>query len=177
MSKHFNYANVTATLALFFAMGGGALAAKPYVVNSTKQINPKVLKALRGKGGPIGPAGSAGAIGPQGKEGGVGKEGKEGKPGPVVLGAITEVFGPEVAVTKGKSGTSTATCPAGSRAISGGYEYFIGGTQAGPTEVTSEASFERKGWLTEVHNPSGNTEVMHVIAAAYCAKEKAAVEG
>jgi hypothetical protein len=46
MRRRLNYANVTATLALFFAMSGGALAAKRYLINSTKQINPKVLKAL-----------------------------------------------------------------------------------------------------------------------------------
>jgi cytoskeletal protein RodZ len=46
MRRRLNYANVTATLALFFAMSGGALAAKHYLINSTKQINPKVLKAL-----------------------------------------------------------------------------------------------------------------------------------
>ena len=46
MRRHVNYANIVATLALFFAMTGGALAAKHYLINSTKQINPKVLKKL-----------------------------------------------------------------------------------------------------------------------------------
>jgi hypothetical protein len=46
MHKHLTYANVTATLALVLAMSGGALAAKHYLVNSTKQIDPKVLKSL-----------------------------------------------------------------------------------------------------------------------------------
>ena len=34
------YANVAATLALVFSMTGGALAAKHYLINSTRQINP-----------------------------------------------------------------------------------------------------------------------------------------
>lgn len=79
--RHLNYANVVATFALVFAMSGGALAAKHYLVNSTKQINPKVLKKLKGnagKTGATGPAGVAGAPGAQGKEGPQGKEGKEG---------------------------------------------------------------------------------------------------
>ena len=38
MRKGFSYANVTATLALFFALSGGALAAKHYLINSTNQI-------------------------------------------------------------------------------------------------------------------------------------------
>src|SRR2546423_2528302 len=91
-----NYANVAATLALFFAMTGGALAARHYLINSTKQINPKVLKKLRGrtgrtgatgKEGPFGkegPAGPLGKEGPAGKRGAAVKEGKEGEPGPFV---------------------------------------------------------------------------------------------
>jgi hypothetical protein len=46
MRRRLSYANVVATLALVFAMSGGALAANHYLINSTKQINPKVLKAL-----------------------------------------------------------------------------------------------------------------------------------
>ena len=41
-----SYANVTATLALVFAMSGGALAAKHYILNSTSQVNPRVLRSL-----------------------------------------------------------------------------------------------------------------------------------
>ncbi len=79
MRRHLTYANVAATLALVFAMGGAAMAASHYVINSTKQINPKVLKALRGRAGHTG---KAGAAGPQGKEGTQGKEGAAGKEGP-----------------------------------------------------------------------------------------------
>jgi hypothetical protein len=68
--RHLTYANVTATLALVFAMSGGALAAKHYLITSTGQISPKVLKSLRHKPGPRGPTGAAG---PTGKEGPPGK--------------------------------------------------------------------------------------------------------
>jgi Collagen triple helix repeat (20 copies) len=78
MRRRFNYANVTATLALVFAMSGGALAAKHYLINSTKQINPKVLKALRGKTGKEGPRGATGATGVTGATGNTGATGKEG---------------------------------------------------------------------------------------------------
>lgn len=44
--RHLSYANVAATLALLFAMSGGALAAKHYLVSSPKQISPKVLKSF-----------------------------------------------------------------------------------------------------------------------------------
>jgi hypothetical protein len=85
MGRYFSYANVAATLALVFSMTGGALAAKHYLINSTKQINPKVLKALKGNNGVTGTAGKEGAPGkegPQGKEGKEGAPGKEGKEGP-----------------------------------------------------------------------------------------------
>jgi hypothetical protein len=164
-----------ATLALFFAMSGGALAAKHYLVNSTKQINPKVLRALKGKTGPTGPAGALGAQGKEGAAGKEGKEGKEGKPGPTVLGAITEVRSPEVFVPKGMAKEAAATCPAGSRVISGGYEYFIEQTEKPPNFVKSEATKGRTGWRVEVGNPSGNSESIFEEAVAYCAKEGTAV--
>jgi hypothetical protein len=78
MRKRFTYANVAATLALIFSMSGGALAASHYLINSTKQINPKVLKKLTGK---TGAAGLAGKQGPTGKEGPAGKEGAKGETG------------------------------------------------------------------------------------------------
>ena len=73
-----NYATVTATLALVFAMSGGALAASHYVITSTKQLSPKVLKALKGNNGS---RGATGKEGPPGKPGPQGKEGPQGKTG------------------------------------------------------------------------------------------------
>src|SRR5271163_1171599 len=94
MRKRLSYANVTATLALVFAMSGGAMAANHYLITSTKQINPKVLKKLTGKPGtngtagatgatgPTGPAGSPGAAGAKGEKGETGLKGEKGEPGP-----------------------------------------------------------------------------------------------
>jgi hypothetical protein len=78
---HLTYANVAATLALVFSMAGGALAAQHYLINSTRQINPKVLKTLRGKNGSrgaLGPEGPQGVLGPQGPKGNEGHTGPEG---------------------------------------------------------------------------------------------------
>jgi len=72
------YANVVATLALLFAMSGGALAAKHYLINSTKQINPKVLKKLHGARGARGAIGPNGLVGPQGVQGPIGHAGIRG---------------------------------------------------------------------------------------------------
>jgi hypothetical protein len=72
VSRRLSYANVTATLALVFAMSGGALAANHYLINSTKQISPKVLKQLMGQNGKNA---TNGAPGPQGPKGEAGAEG------------------------------------------------------------------------------------------------------
>jgi hypothetical protein len=77
----FTYANIAVTLALVFAMTGGAYAAKRYIITSPKQIKPSVLAQLKGKAGPPGAAGVAGAQGPAGAAGAVGKEGVPGKEG------------------------------------------------------------------------------------------------
>jgi hypothetical protein len=80
--KRFTYANVAMTLALVFAMSGGAFAAKHYLISSTKQISPKVLSALKGKAGPAGPEGKAGPLGPAGPQGVAGAKGEPGPAGP-----------------------------------------------------------------------------------------------
>jgi hypothetical protein len=67
--RHLSYANVVATLALVFAMGGSAIAAKHYLITSTGQISPRVLKKLEARLAHNLKPGAAG------KEGAVGKEG------------------------------------------------------------------------------------------------------
>jgi len=81
LRRRLTYANVVATLALVFAMTGGALAAGHYLVNSTKQINPKVLKALKGANGKAGATGATGATGAGGAPGAPGLKGEHGTTG------------------------------------------------------------------------------------------------
>ena len=66
MRRHLSYSNIAATLALVFSMSAGAVAATHYVINSTKQIRPRVLRKLHGK---TGARGATGAPGPRGNEG------------------------------------------------------------------------------------------------------------
>jgi hypothetical protein len=85
MRTRLSYANVTATLALIFAMSSGALAANHYLINSTRQISPRVLKALKGNAGSRGVAGAAGtqgSRGERGERGEKGEKGERGEPGP-----------------------------------------------------------------------------------------------
>jgi hypothetical protein len=89
--RHLSYTNVVATLALVFAMSGGALAANHYLINSTAQISPKVLKKLKGRkgergpAGPQGPSGAPGTSGPAGSTGAAGAEGPAGQSAPSSL--------------------------------------------------------------------------------------------
>ena len=82
LRRHLSYANVVATFALVFAMSGGALAANQYLINKTSQINPKVLKKLKGTSGTRGSPGTQGVAGAIGANGGQGPKGADGKQGP-----------------------------------------------------------------------------------------------
>src|SRR2546423_685496 len=180
---------VIAVVALFIALGGTAFAAKHYLITSTGQIKPSVLKKLRGNRGPAGAkgatgatgatgaAGPAGAPGALGKEGPAGKEGKEGPPGPVELAPLTEFRGEEEEVEEEEFNVSVAECPSGSRAVSGGF-FTLGPP---PNEQFSEAfeiEFEEgevfRGWVYGSNNPS-STEAQFIEAIAYCAAEGKAI--
>jgi len=188
--KRITYANVAATLALVFAMSGGAFAAKHYVLNSTKQISPKVLKSLKGKTGKTGATGPAGLAGKEGspgkegkegKEGTQGKEGKEGPPGPVNLSKLTEVRSEPTKIAEGKAGGASAFCGEGEIAVSGGYFLKKGElleTQNEAFNITFEffeILFHFTGWSASGFNPASFPEA-EIEAIAYCAKEGSAVE-
>lgn len=80
LRTRFGAPGIIAVIALVFAMGGSAFAAK-YLITSTKQIKPSVLTALKGKAGPAGPTGLAGSAGSKGDAGAPGAAGKEGSVG------------------------------------------------------------------------------------------------
>jgi hypothetical protein len=75
-------AAVIACLALVLSLSGTAYAAHHYLLTSTKQIAPKLLRQLKGKPGPRGATGPAGPAGPAGAAGAKGAQG----PGAVALG-------------------------------------------------------------------------------------------
>jgi hypothetical protein len=116
--KHFTFANAMMTLALVFAMTGGAYAASKYVISSTKQISPKVLAALKGKAGANGAQGAAGPAGAQGPAGAAGAKGETGAAGqngvPGEKGAQGEKGTAGTNGFNGSSGAKGATGPEGS---------------------------------------------------------------
>ncbi len=116
--RNLNYANVTATIALVLSMSGGALAATHYMISSTKQISPRVLRALKGNAGATGATGPSGSVGPTGPAGGVGSAGGRGPTGPA-----------------GDAGTTGATGAAG------GSLAYAHVTEAGETPVSEAKNF------------------------------------
>jgi Collagen triple helix repeat (20 copies) len=93
------YSNVVATLALFFALAGGAWAATQLPkesVGSTQlakgAVTPAKLSA-QAKEGFTGPAGPQGALGPRGNEGQRGENGAAGATGPQGIRGATGATG------------------------------------------------------------------------------------
>jgi hypothetical protein len=104
-------AGVVASLALFFALGGTALAAKHYLITSTNQIKPSVLSALHGSvgaRGPAGPRGAAGANGQPGPAGSGGPQGPQGLAGPAGATVVARIRSVAPAATQStEEGTPT----------------------------------------------------------------------
>jgi hypothetical protein len=182
---------IIASLALFFALGGTAIAAQHYLITSTSQIKPSVLAKLKGNAGhngapgpqgpagpsgsqgPAGPAGAKGLTGSNGERGLTGLTGERGPAGPSNLSTLTLEEGPENRVPAynevgpgGDTGVegSVATCPAGQHVVSGGSDIFAGVVE-GAISVPSE---DHDSWIVAVANDSTDADGV-VQAIAYCA--------
>jgi hypothetical protein len=159
-----------ASLALLIVLGGSATAASHYLITSTSQIKPSVLKKLEGRAGTNGTPGSPGTPGVPGAPG---VQGVQGPPGPSNLSGLTTVVGPtdDVAGTEketgGIIGGAEAKCPEGSRAVSGGGYGGIAGLLA------SEMDASHLSWFIVVDNRTKITVKIH--AAVECAAAGQAV--
>ncbi len=144
LRRRMSYANVVATLAMVFAMTGGAYAASKFLITSTKQIKPSVLAQLKGKSGTNGAPGAQGPAGPQGLAGVAGVNGKDGAPG------AEGAQGP--AGPKGATGAAGAAGPAGAKGAAG-----ASGPQ-GPAGSAGTTGPEGSPWTLAGTLPKGKTE-------------------
>jgi hypothetical protein len=108
MRKHFRPSTIIATVALVFALAGTSYAASTYLITSTNQIAPNVLKNLKGDRGPRGYTGAAGAHGATGLTGSSGPSGSNGLTG-----------APGATGTAGPTGATGATGMQGERGYRG----------------------------------------------------------
>ncbi len=133
-------ATMIASLALVFAMTGGAYAAKKYLITSTKQISPSVLKALTGKAGAAGAAGAQGAQGPAGPGGPQGPQGAAGNRG------ANGANGESVSASEVKTGE--AAC-----GKLGGAKFTVGGNE----ELACNGKSGKEGTFGGQTLPQGKT--------------------
>jgi hypothetical protein len=148
--KRLSYANVTATLALVFALGGGtAWAAHHYLIVSTKQIKPSVLKQLHGAKGANGANGTDGTNGTNGTNGATGPAGPAGP-----NGAVAGYFAQTSVTTAFTGGTGvsilTKNLPAGNYVLNGN-ETFLAASSSASTqfEVSCTLSDSAAGTPTD----------------------------
>jgi len=131
---------IIASAALFFSLGGVGLAAGRYIITSTSQIKPSVLRHLRGQRGPIGPSGPAGPVGSAARA-------------PAYETTVAHIY------ATGRSAAdrtvyeeaieATAVCPPGSIVTGGGYE--LNGIAKVEVRASAPALFGR-GWQFKSHD-------------------------
>jgi hypothetical protein len=176
-----------ALLALFVALGGVSWAATSLPRNSvgstqiktggvaasdlragavtSKAVRDGGLRAVDFAAGQL-PAGARGATGPQGERGPVGAKGDTGAPGATGFEIVTSAT-----VTVGPSDsdyydgtTATATCPAGKRAVGGGFQ--AGTVASGFRTIRSRPTTDGTGW--EAYFWNGDATMVGGTAFAVC---------
>jgi hypothetical protein len=184
LRRHLSYANVAATLAVVFAMSGGAYAlgggghqpagsASASTAHAAKKVKkrskstagargPAGAQGLAGAQGPAGAAGPQGEKGPGGEKGAAGAAGKEGAAGPQGPAGPQGVPGP-----KGQSVTSEAFEGKKGTCESGGSEFKVGtgttyacngkdGSGGGGGGTLQPGQTERGVWVAATTLPVGS---------------------
>jgi hypothetical protein len=159
---------VAAVFLAFLVASASSYAAGRYVITSTRQIKPSVVRALHGASGPGGPAGPPGPPGPAGA---TGPPGERGEAGPSVVAKPHEIFGNEALLTQSEpEDFSFAECPEGESAISGG-----GVTSAGAAITGTYANTGDSGWIASAVRLPSASGTASVTASVLCSRSGVAV--
>ena len=154
MRRHLSPASGIAVLALFFALGGTAIAARHYMITNTNQIKPSVRHQLQGNTGPQGPQGAQGAQGPQGPAAAAG------------VGQTQLVGSPQVTLQPGQNtydvapNTFQASCPSGYTATGTGFN----GDGAATTTYLESYGFFVGGFLVNDSSIPATVQIFAVCA-------------
>lgn len=158
--KRVKPATILASLALFFSLGGVGYAANHYLITSTHQIKPSVLKQLHGKRGPAGPQGVIGFVGANGSNGAQGLTGPVGPKGDTGAPGATGAMGASgTAAAQGATGPAGNAGPAGADGATGspGPKGDKGDTGAtGPQGEQGEQGPQGNTGATGAQGPQGN---------------------
>ena len=177
---HLTYANVMATAAVFFALGGVSYAAVVIPKNSvgnpqlkanavtTEKIKNGTLLAAdfrrrqlpRGATGARGATGMTGSQGPQGPQGPHGQRGPPGTPG---ISNYKVVVNPEIAAPAGTQTSNSADCPAQTMVVSGGVA-TAGGISTSVNVNSSYPITNEDKWEAIVNNNSTTPTLFDIIA-------------
>ena len=169
--RHLSYANVASTLALVFAMGGGAYAAlSPVhngVIHTCYRTSNGTLRVVRAgarcgrreralafnQRGPVGARGATGAKGDTGKTGATGKTGRTGAAGR--------------SVTSATLGVGNATCPSGGSSFTSvsGTTFACNGVATSFANVDAGGTLAASRGITAVQRPSPGVYCLRVSSA------------
>ncbi len=161
-------------IALVVAMSGSAVAASKITSAQIKdgtitgndiknraitpaKLSASAMQGMRGPAGPGGPAGPAGAAGPQGPA------------GPSATSKLTRVQETYTSPASDFAG-GAATCPAGSRIVSGGYLHDVSG--AGEVFANGGAQ-DGTSWIVGAFNYGDTAGTLTVFA--YCSQAGVAI--
>ena len=160
--KRISPATAIASAALFFSLGGAGMAADHYLIMSTNQIKPSVLRQFHGRTGPQGPAGQPGQAGATGATRPAGAA-AAGVPPTPTLGVVIR-DSQAISLPAARSGVVRAPCPAGHVALSGGYLTAYPNNTVSPINIISSESGAH--WVI-VANGDGQTGDL-IIAQVVC---------
>lgn len=155
LRTRFGIPGIVSVIALVFAMTGGAFAAKKYIITSTKQIKPSVLKSLKGEEGPRGLAGTNGTNGTNGKDGAQGSAGTHGTDGTDGTNGTVGTDGKNVV-----TGTATSTPVTGECPEVGGATVEVEGNAASKKKVCNGSPWTVGGTLPSKETETGTWSVL-----------------